>query len=293
MIKSPRKLLPIGIAVSVLVAVASVLPALGQEQFERHHMINLVESHNMLAQRIGKEMILVALNIDKANNLRNLETSRALFERTLEGLRNGDSELGTSGSRNPEFLDGLSKVAELWLLFDATIRKSAKTRSVTADQVGTIADLTRPMSEAVQAAVNTLQDEARQKQLISMLDTTIKLLARQAALTQQMSKEFMLIAYGHEVDKNRRALKKSIAQFDRTLAGLLNGDAELQLVPAPNPDIKAQLRIVARLWDDFRPVLSLGTRGTGVDSDSLRKVAQENGSLFDALSETMALYETL
>jgi hypothetical protein len=265
MIKNAAKLLATGIAVAALVTVAFVDPATAQEQEQRQRMINLAESQNMLVQRMSKELILVALDIDKNNNLRSLESSRALFERTLKALRDGDSGLGSPGSRNPDFLEGLGKVGELWLLYDATIRRSTKTQTITADQ----------------------------KQLISMLDTTIELLAHQGALTQQMSKEFLLIAYGHEADKNRKALKDSMALFDQTLDGLLNGNPEQQLLPAPNAEITAQLRMVARMWDEFRPLLSVGARGSGIDRGSITKVAEVNGPLLDAISEAIAMYENL
>lgn len=293
MVKNAAKFVPLGIAVSVLLSAAFLDPATAQVQGNRHRMISLVQSQNMLAQKMSKELVLVALNIDKNRNLRNLESSRALFERTLKALRDGDGELGSSGSSNPDFLEGLGRVSELWLLYEATLRRGAKGRAVTADQVGTIADLTGPMSDAVEGAVEILHEEARQKQLISMLDTTIELLAHQAALTQQMSKEFLLIAYGHEAKKNRRALKSSMALFDRTLDGLLNGDPELQLLPAPNQEIRAQLRMVARIWDDFRPLLSTGTRGAGIDRENMRKVAEVSGPLLDAINEALSIYEAL
>jgi len=293
MIKNAAKLLATGIAVSALVTVTFVDPATAQEQEQRQHMINLAESQNMLVQRMSKELMLVALDIDRNDNLRKLESSRALFERTLKALRDGDDGLGSPGSRNPDFLEGLGKVGELWLLYDATIRRSTKSQIITADQVGTVADLTRPIFDAVEVAVEILHEEARQKQLISMLDTTIELLAHQGALTQQMSKEFLLIAYGHEADKNRKALKDSMALFDQTLDGLLNGNPEQQLLPAPNAEITAQLRMVARMWDEFRPLLSVGTRGSGIDRDSITKVAELNGPLLDAINEAMAMYEAL
>ncbi len=293
MVKYAAKLVPYGIAASVLLAAALVVPTAAQDPIHPHRMISLVQSQNMLAQKMSKELVLVALDIDKNRNLNNLKSSRARFERTLKALRDGDTDLGAPGSSNPDFLESLGKVGELWLVYEATLRRSANSRSITADQVGTIADLTGPMSDAVEEAVEILHEEARQKHLISMLDTTVEVLAHQAALTQQMSKEFLLVAYGHEVDRNRRALKNSMALFDRTLNGLLNGDPELQLLPAPNQDIKAHLRMVARMWDEFRPLLSVGTRGTGLDRASIERIVQVNGPLLDAIDDAVELYEAL
>jgi hypothetical protein len=292
MIKKAATLLATGIF-SAAVAVAFLDPAAAEEQNQRQRMISLTESQTMLAQKMGKELLLVALGIDKKGNLDNLEASRALFERTLRALREGDGELGLLGSRNPDFLEGLSKVGELWLLYDATIRRSTTSNAITADQVGTVDDLSRPISDAVKEAVEVLHEEARQANLISMLDTTIHLAAHQVALTQQMSKEFLLIVYGHETAKNRKSLSDSMALFDQTLEGLINGDPELRLLPAPNPDIKAQLRTAGRIWDDFRPLLSAAVRGGGVDRSSIDQVARINLSLLEAFNATISMYEAL
>lgn len=293
MSKSAAKLLVASIVVSAAMTVAVPGPATAQRQDPRQRMIALAESQTMLAQKMSKELLLIALGIDKKRNRGNLRASRALFERTLKALRDGDDELGSPGSRNPDFLEGLSKVGELWLLYDATIDRSAASNAITEDQVGTLDDLGRPIAEAVADAVEILHEEARQAGLVSMLGTTIRLAAHQLALTQQMSKEFLLIAYGHETRKNRKALSDTMALFDRTLEGLINGDPELRLLPAPSPDLRAQLRMAGRMWDDFRPLLSAAARGDKIDHGDIEQVAKMNLNLFDAINTAMSMYEAL
>ncbi|MDH3792543.1 MAG: type IV pili methyl-accepting chemotaxis transducer N-terminal domain-containing protein, partial [Rhodospirillales bacterium] len=203
-------------------------------EYDLKRTISLAQGQAVLAEKMSKELVLVALEVDTERNLKNLESSRALFERTLKGLRDGDAGLGLPRSTSRDFIDNLGKAGELWLVYDAAIRTSFASGRITADQVGTVADLTAPITAAMDSAVAVLESETSEGRLVSLLDATIELAGRQRLLTQKMSREFLLIAYGHEVDKNRRQLKESIAQFDRTLDGLISGNTELRLVPAPS-----------------------------------------------------------
>jgi hypothetical protein len=108
-----------------------------------------------------------------------------------------------------------------------------------------------------------------------------------------MSREFLLIAYGHEVEKNRRGLRESIAQFDRILDGLISGNTELLLVPAPSAEIKAQLRKVARIWDEFLPVLTTAAKGGEIDRESIARMASTNEPLLKAVSAARLSYTSL
>ncbi len=69
------------------------------------------------------------------------------------------------------------------------------------------------------------------------LGVVIDLSGRQRMLTQKMSKEFLLITAGISVQENQVNLAKTVALFDRTLKGLLDGDAAQRLPGTPQPDI--------------------------------------------------------
>jgi len=57
----------------------------------------------------------------------------------------------------------------------------------------------------------------------------INLAGKQRMLTQKMSKEALFIAKGISVDANKASLAKTVALFDKTLKGLVAGDASLNL----------------------------------------------------------------
>ena len=76
----------------------------------------------------------------------------------------------------------------------------------------------------------------------------LKLSGKQRMLTQEMSKEALLIALNHEAADNQAKLRSTISLFDRTLQGLLLGNADLELPGTTEPKIVAQLTDVQNLW---------------------------------------------
>ena len=80
----------------------------------------------------------------------------------------------------------------------------------------------------------------------------INVAGRQRMLTQRAAKEYCLIAAGIDVAGNRAALAKTVALFDRSLEGLIAGDAELGLIAAPDETLLYQLDYVRDLWGPLR-----------------------------------------
>ena len=85
------------------------------------------------------------------------------------------------------------------------------------------------------------------------MGTVINLAGKQRMLTQKMSKEILLIAKGIDVEANKASLEKTALLFDKTLKGLVNGDADLGLPKTTDPAILEQLGVVSSLWAEFRP----------------------------------------
>lgn len=66
-------------------------------------------------------------------------------------------------------------------------------------------------------------------------------------------------------------------RFDTALNGLINGDLNQMLLPAPTEEIKASLRRIERIWqDELRPHLRVAIDGRRSTPADLRQVAQVN-----------------
>jgi hypothetical protein len=122
------------------------------------------------------------------------------------------------------------------------------------------------------------------------LAVQINLSGRQRMLTQKMTKEALLVALGIEPEENRRRLKDTMALFERTLKGLINGDRKLRLAPAPNRRIRAQLEKVMVLWLQFRPLVERVAAGA-TDRPTLLRIARTNLPLLAEMDKAVKLFE--
>lgn len=102
----------------------------------------------------------------------------------------------------------------------------------------------------------TVSDQKNDTHIISVA-------GKQRMLTQRMSKEFFIYYSDTGEDENvlkikEKALKKTIALYDKTLDGLIHGDPDLRLPPVSDAASKAQLFKTKKLWDKFKEVFNRG-----------------------------------
>jgi hypothetical protein len=111
--------------------------------------------------------------------------------------------------------------------------------------------------------------------------TVINLAGKQRMLTQKMSKEALFVAKGIDTEKNKANLAKTVALFDKTLKGLINGDSSLNLPKTKNKEILAQLQKVTDLWKSFK---------TKIEKNDLKAIASENIPLLKNMNAAVQMY---
>ncbi len=119
--------------------------------------------------------------------------------------------------------------------------------------------------------------------------TTINLAGKQRMLTQKMTKELLLVANGIDADASKASLGKTVALFEKTLSGLVKGDADLGLSGTTDNDILAQLAKVDTLWTDYKPVLD----SVDVSDAGLQAAASKNLPLLKNMNAAVKMYEKL
>ena len=92
---------------------------------------------------------------------------------------------------------------------------------------------------------------AAEKLTTKELAVSINLAGKQRMLTQKMTKEALLVKAGIDKKENLEKLKKSRALFDKTIKGLIHGDASLKLKPCVNKQVQKELHEVLKLWQKF------------------------------------------
>jgi len=248
-------------------------------------VINLAGKQRMLTQKMTKEALLVAKGIDAAANTENLKKTSALFDKTLKGLLNGDKDLGLDKTEDKAIVEQLNKITALWTPFNESIQKVASGKADKAT-LKAIAEQNVPLLKAMNAAVQ-MYAKASGSSLDKGVATTINLAGKQRMLTQKMTKELLLVANGIDVDASKEALAKTVALFEKTLTGLIKGDADLGLTATADKDILAQLEKVKGLWTEYKPVLEK----VDVSDAGLKSAAEKNLPLLKEMNAAVKMYE--
>ncbi len=258
-------------------------------------VLNLSGKQRMLTQKMSKEIVLIAMGHETAANVKNLQATANLFDKTLKGLRNGNAELKLVSTSNSRILRQLDKVDAIWVEFQPVVQTIIDQGSASADQVAVVAEKNLPLLKQMNKCVKLYEKDASKAGMSSDpgLAVTINLSGKQRMLTQKMSKEFFLIAYGHNPADNKLNLQETYTLFDRTLKGLLDGDASLDLPGTTDTTIRAQLATVQGMWTKFQPSMAYGAdpATSAISADKVSLVAGGNVPLLKNMNKAVKMYE--
>ncbi|KHD07211.1 hypothetical protein PN36_09700 [Candidatus Thiomargarita nelsonii] len=269
---------------TLIISLCLATAAYAATQQEMATTINLAGKQRMLTQKMSKEILLIAKGINVAANKKNLQKTAALFERTLKGLLNGDARLGLVKTENAAIVKQLKKVGRLWGKFRQNVKAVLAGNTSTA-VLKNVARRNLPLLKEMNKAVKMFE-KASGSSLSAKMARTINLAGKQRMLTQKMTKELLLVANGINPEKNQGNLKQTVSLFDRTLRGLLDGDAGLGLTGTTDTAIRTQLNKVKGLWNKYKPLLSKRK----VSQGDLAKAAQLNMPLLKQMNKAVQMY---
>lgn len=284
-----------GFAALLSLSFAEPLLAEGPTSAEYGVVLNLSGKQRMLSQKMSKEILLVALDVDKAANLDNLEKTSSLFDKTLKGLRSGSAELRLPPTTSDRILRQLDTIDGIWAEFYPVVQEVIKSKAAAKEQVASVAEKNLPLLKEMNKAVGLYEKDAQQGGLKADpgLAASLNLSGKQRMLSQKMSKEFLLVAYGHQREDNKLALLETYTLFERTLKGLLDGDETLGLPGTKAPEIRDQLGVVNGLWAKFKPIVEFGAdpKTADVPRDKVEALAQANLPLLKEMNKAVEMYE--
>ena len=289
-----RKTDVFGLCFAAALAVVTAAPEAGAQMGYDDHVLHMTEQQEIAAHMMAKQALFIALGVDSEQNLRSLESSRDRFDRVLVGLREGDSGLRLPAPSNPAFTESLEEAQEIWKRMDASLRAALNARALTRDQIVMVIDMAETLVETIEEASESYVGVENSGQLISMLTVTIELVGDLGVREQELTNALLSVAYGHRVEYSRRVLAHELDGFNEALDGLINGNMDLLLLPAPNEEIRAQLLRVQQIWEmDVQPVMRAAARGEMVTAETLEQIARLDSQMIRELAATADLYESL
>ncbi len=257
-------------------------------------VLNLSGKQRMLTQKMSKESLLVALDCNKAGNLNNLKNTTSLFDKTLKGLKDGDESLKLVPTEAKNIRRALGKVEKLWKPFYENIQGIISAGSANKEQIKIVADTNLKLLKYMNKCVKLYEKDAS-KGGDASLAATINLAGKQRMLTQKMSKEFLLVAYGYEIDNFKLSLTETSDLFNRTLTGLEKGDDILELPGTKDIAIIAQLKVIGALWTAFKPIIDFGADADNktISKDKIAEIAKTNMPLLKNMNKAVGMYADL
>jgi len=212
-------------------------------------VINLAGKQRMLTQKMSKEALLIAKGIEVEENQKMLRDTISLFDKTLKGLKSGDSSLSLPKTEDPKVIKRIDKVSKLWNEFKSFIEKVAdgKVDKITlkAIEMGNI-----PLLKGMDSIVK-MYEESYKSNLVPHMAKTINLAGRERMLIQKMTKELLCIANKLESNLYMKSLKSGGKLFNQTLSKLMNDENAMT-----DPKISKKVMEVKSLWSEYQNSIS-------------------------------------
>lgn len=119
--------------------------------------------------------------------------------------------------------------------------------------------------------------------------TVINLAGRQRMLTQKLTKETLFVANGLDVKRERG---ETAELFSKTLDGLIEGNQEMGLPPAANPEIRSQLLKVQRIWSGFSSqITQASSAGNNLPVDVQKRLNDSSLVILSEMNRAVKLME--
>jgi len=287
--RNPTLLTTMNTAVGLYASASPTCSSPNVSSTEWSTVINVAGRQRMLSQKMSKEFLLVAKGIDVADNKLNLAATIALFEGSLAKLVQGSTADSLPAAPTQALADQLYVVKGLWATFKALLEGNVDASPIPSGVLSDVAAQSVPLLVQSNAAV-TLYVSAATDAGATVPGATVNIAGRQRMLSQRMSKEVLLIALGVDPEANRQALNSTMALFETSHMGLLEGDSDLQLVQAEHSCILQQMEVVGELWVDFKAVLQPIVDGGNATDAALSEIAELNPILLGEANDAVTLF---
>lgn len=201
------------------------------KQMDDGLVINLAGRQRMLSQKMSKEVL--ALNLGNGE-VDTLKATIQQFDKTLEGLINGDKTLNLPSTQVPIIRSQLQQVKELWRSFRENITIIVETAGKKNEGMLYLQENNTKLLNLSNAVVVAMEQAG-------LPPSYVNLAGRQRMLSQKLAKELFLLNLGMGDEKE---LKQSINEYRQTVLTLLSGDSTQRMEGVKNLQVRGELDAV-------------------------------------------------
>ncbi len=244
--------------------------------------INLAGKQRMLIQRMSKEALMVALHVNEQEAKKDLKKDMELFSRTLQGLLQGDKELGLVPVEDQKIKEAISDLQKRWAPFKQALEKvidgNFDKKTIEYIKKNNL-DLLKRMNAIVEMYV-ALNKGAKIKRA-----QAINLAGKERMLSQKIAKDVLLVQYGYK--DQAPILREDKKLFARILHGLQKGDKKLGLEETKLPWINKELHKAQKMWQEYEK-LAVPKK---LSKEKLRALVQKSNLLLSQMDKITKMYE--
>jgi len=270
-------------------ALSNIINNIMAIESKKEHIINLSVKQAVRSQKLAKHILLIAMGVEIEKNKKGLIKSSTLFEKTLNGLINGDKELKLSPTTTISIKKQLEIVKSLWKPFfqnlNLVIEDSSNKKAIKY-----IINNNEKLLKESQKVVKMFEKDRNFTHNITDISTKqIKYSGKLRMYSQKLTKEKLLVLGGLDVKNNSKKLTKCINSFDKVLNGLFEGDDKLGLVATSDKNIQKQLSRVKTIWGELKPLY----KNSNLSDRDLAKIIELNDPLRIEINKAVTFFDSL
>lgn len=235
------------------IEIASLVDSFMNEDNRNKKRVNLSGKQRMLTQRMTKLALLISSNVDKKANQERLSKFSTLYDKTLNGFKNGDDELGCVPLKSKVITDQIVVIEKEWHPFYTHIKQIINDQDSNGKSLEYVVGHNEQLLSVSNELVKRFEhSNSSQNYLDKAMLRIVNVAGRQRMLTQKMTKEKLLILKGNTEYQTK--LNDTIQLFDTSLHTLIKGDPKQTIVKPTNQEIKKQLTKVLGIWNNLKPL---------------------------------------
>jgi hypothetical protein len=264
----------------------------------------LAGKQRMLTQRMAKDLLIASLASpkDKIPYIKDFNSSRALFDRTIKGLLDGDRELKLQKTLLPNIRNQLMVVKKLWDIKQRTFDRALKSKKKLIEAISALDKLKVEMNRAVKLYTKSINRQKQQKRLSKIVSEYISsknrmrklvnISGKQRMLTQRVTKLSIECALNLDKPKSCKSINRYIKEYERALITFVRGDANKGLPPTKNKKALIQIKKIISMWKPFAKALKEVSKSDGKDRKALLYVLKNEQKLLKESDNLVKIYES-
>ena len=274
------------------------------ENLKMANNINLAGKQRMLTQRMAKDLLIASLSSpkDKIPYIKDFNSSKALFDKTIKGLLEGDKELKLQKTVLPNIRNQLLVVKKLWDVKQRTFNRALSNKKKLIEAISALDKLKIEMNRAVKLYTNSINRQKQQNRLSKIVSEYISsknrmrklvnISGKQRMLTQRLTKLSIECALGLDKKKSCKNINRYIKEYERALVTFVKGDANRGLPPTKNKKALLQIKKIIAMWKPFAKALKKVSNSNGKDKDALLYVLKNEQKLLKESDNLVKIYES-